>query len=302
MAVFTSLMNQLRWKFLRQFAHEPAAKPNTTFELEKATMYRILFCSLAIFPTAIAASHAQTPVSFEDVGASLATEGFYNGSDGAGEFQSGTLRFNNNYTPDTGFGESWSGWSYSNQTDTTTPGFMNQYSAIFGLGDEDTATYGVAFNGFTQGTGPEILSLDGRAIQSLRITNTTYAALSMLNGDAFAKQFGGDSGNDADFFKIDILSLDADGNEIDSVEFFLADYRFDDNSLDYIIDDWTTVDVSSLNADRFGFRFSGSDVGQFGLNTPAYFAVDTIVVAVPEPNALVVAIIATGCLTMIRRR
>jgi hypothetical protein len=32
-------------------------------------------------------------------------------------------------------------------------------------------------------------------------TNTTYAALSMLSGDSFAKKFGGASGDDPDWFK-----------------------------------------------------------------------------------------------------
>ncbi|QEG20952.1 DUF4465 domain-containing protein [Mariniblastus fucicola] len=244
-------------------------------------------------------SAAQSVVDLEDVGANLATESFYNGSDGAGGFQSGTLSFNNTYTPDAGFGDSWAGWSYSNQTDNTTPGFGNQYSAFTGIGDSNSATYAVAFNGFA-GSIPEILSVDGRTIEGFSITNTTYSALSMLNGDAFAKQFGGATGNDPDFFKIDILSLDATGSEIASLEFFLADYRFADNSLDYVLDDWTSVDVSSLNANRLGFRFDGSDVGMFGLNTPAYFAVDNIVVSVPEPSGA--ALVFLSALSLMCRR
>lgn len=239
---------------------------------------------------------AQTLVDFEDVGAPLSSESFYNGSDGAGGFVSGTLGFNNTFTSSE-FGDSWFGWSYSNTTDTSTPGFMNQYSAVFGSGDSGSATYGVAFNGF-EGSGPEIQSTDGRTIQSLSITNTTYAALSMRDGDSFAKKFGGDRGDDPDFYKIDILSLDGNGDEIGSVEFFLADYRFSDNDQDYIVDTWTAVDISELSATRLGFRFSGSDVGQFGLNTPAYFAVDNIVVAVPEPAVLAMSFFAVaviGC-------
>ena len=38
-------------------------------------------------------------------------------------------------------------------------------------------------------------------------TNTTYTALSMLNGDGFAKQFGGASGTDADWYNITIEGL-----------------------------------------------------------------------------------------------
>jgi hypothetical protein len=243
---------------------------------------------------------AQSNVGFEDVGASLESESFYNGSDGAGGFESGNLSFNNTFTTSE-FGDSWFGWSYSNRTDTTTPGFENQYSAIFGSGDAGSPTYAVAFNGFA-GTLPEIQSNDGSIFQSLSITNTTYAALSMRDGDAFAKKFGGESGNDPDFFKIDILSIDGDGNELDSIDFFLADFRFADNSQDFIVTDWTSIDVSSLSASRLAFRFSGSDVGDFGLNTPAYFALDNIVVAVPEPSSAIVASLLLATVPTRRKR
>ncbi len=126
------------------------------------------------------------------------------------------------------------------------------------------------------------------------ITNTTYAALSMRNGDQFAKKFGGADGNDADFFKLIISGYSggiATGNE---VEFFLADYRFGDNSQDYILDDWTFVDFSALGtADEVRFDFASSDTGMFGINTPKYFALDNLT-AVPEPSAAVLTLL--GCL------
>lgn len=244
------------------------------------------FIVLLLFTSSLS---GQTIVGFEDVGTSLESESFYNGSDGAGGFSSGNLSFNNTFTSSE-FGDSWFGWSYSNRTDTTTPGFGNQYSSFFGSGDTDSPTFAVAFNGFA-GSEPEIQSNDGRIIESLSITNTTYAALSMRDGDSFAKKFGGESGDDPDFFKIDILSLDENGNELDSIEFFLADFRFADNAQDFIVNDWTSVDVSTLSASRLGFRFSGSDVGEFGLNTPAYFAVDNIVVTVPEPSSTILTCI-----------
>lgn len=255
----------------------------------------ILLTAAFLIPFGIANAQAQSIVDFEDVGANLADESFYNGSDDAGEFTSGPLRFNNSYGVSGGF-EFWSGWSYSNQTDNSTPGFGNQYSNILGLGDSGSATYAIAF-----GDTAEIQSTSG-TINQFSITNTTYAALSMRDGDAFAKQFGGTSGDDPDFFQVDIVSLDATGAEIDRLEFLLADFRFADNSQDFIIDQWTNVDVSSLSATRLGFRFSGSDVGQFGLNTPSYFALDNVVVAVPEPATGVVLSFVASTLMLRRRR
>jgi hypothetical protein len=63
----------------------------------------------------------------------------------------------------------------------------------------------------------------------------------------------------------------------DTVEFYLADFRFTDNSKDYIIKEWKWVDLTSLgNVDSLVFAMSSSDVGQYGMNTPAYFCIDDL--------------------------
>ena len=253
--------------------------------------FRFAFSICLLFAVSMASSNAQQVVDFEDVGAGLGAEDFYNGSDDAGGFTSGPLFFNNTF--DQTFG-SWQGWSYSNRTDTTTPGFSNQYSSIVGAGDGGSATYAVAF-----GDTATITSSPGRTIDSFSITNTTFAALSIRDGDQFAKQFGGDTGDDPDFFSVDILGFDDSGNATGSLTFFLADFRFDDNSLDFILDDWVNVDVSSLGASRLGFSFASSDVGQFGINTPTYFAVDNVSVSVPEPSSTVLLLLL---LPVLRRR
>lgn len=127
----------------------------------------------------------------------------------AGGFTSQGAFFNNNYNPTF---QSWSGWSYSNTTDTTTPGFLNQYSAYTGGGFNGSSNYGVAF---TFAPGSAYIDLPtGLSAKSARITNTTYAALSILNGDQFAKKFGGASGNDPDFFLFNITGLDAANQQI----------------------------------------------------------------------------------------
>ncbi|NET62290.1 MAG: DUF4465 domain-containing protein, partial [Symploca sp. SIO2E6] len=118
--------------------------------------------------------------------------------------------------------------------------------------------------------------------------NTTYAALSMLNGDQFAKKFGGPSGNDPDFFLLTITGLDDSNAVVSTVDFYLADYRFADNSQDYILDTWELLDLSSLTgATRLSFAVTSSDIGPFGLNTPAYFALDdlTLEPKVPVPDS-----------------
>ena len=235
-------------------------------------------------------------VDFEDVGAGLDPQDYFNGPDPdgtivtgpyddvvvLGDFRSESLTFNNAYSVDF---DSWNQWAYSNKTDTVTAGYLNQFSAYPGVGADGSATFGVAFA--SQGDFYDLPLItrdddDLRSFGSLAVTNTTYAALSMLLGDSFAKKFGGDSGDDQDFFTLTIEGLDATGQPVGSVDVFLADYRFSDNSLDYILDDWITVDLGPVSSARsLSFSLSSSDVGVFGMNTPSYFAVDDIVMLTP---------------------
>jgi hypothetical protein len=218
-------------------------------------------------------------VDFEDL-TLPAPETYYNGSDGAGGFVSQTAFFNNSYNSMFG---NWSGWSYSNVTDVTTAGFGNQYSA-YNLpdgGGDDSPNYGVAYN-FNVGDAVVVLP-PSNVPTSVRITNTTYAGLSMLYGDMFAKRFGGDDGTDPDWFLLTIYGVDDDGNVTGSVDFYLADYRSQDPNLKYIVSEWTTVDLTPLgSATALAFGLASTDNGTFGMNTPAYFAVDNLVVTFVE--------------------
>ena len=46
-----------------------------------------------------------------------------------------------------------------------------------------------------------------------------------------------------------------------------------------VVEDWKTVDLSELGAvDSVVFKFDGSDSGAYGLNTPAYVAIDNVVI------------------------
>jgi hypothetical protein len=214
-------------------------------------------------------------VDFEDLGLVATPPGaVLDPPTSGGSFVSGGVTFLND--------GAFSGFSASTQSDTTTADFTNQYSSITGGGAGGSATFGVAY-----AYDPVDLSFSSpRSVVSAAFTNTTYAALSMLNGDAFAKQFGGVTGDDPDWLRLTIQGVDTLGAVTgQSVEFYLGDYRFADNALDYVVDAWTVVDLSGLGQVS-GLRFSldGSDVGSFGLNTPAYFAIDDLV-TIPEPTS-----------------
>ncbi|MBV6459226.1 MAG: hypothetical protein HONBIEJF_02371 [Fimbriimonadaceae bacterium] len=236
-----------------------------------------------------AAGYGQV-VDFEDV--TLGAGNYYNGNDGAGGFVSRAAAFNNTYDTNWDF---WGGWAASRVVDTTTEGFGNQYASFAG-GGLASAQYGVAFNSFR---GEAVVGLPAAPV-GLWLSNTTYAALSMRNGDGFAKKFGGTSGNDPDWFRLTIFGMDGAGQQTGAEEVYLADFRFADNDLDYILDEWKWVDLTTLgNAIRLEFRLESSDVGQFGINTPTYFSIDDIHL-VPEPMTVVA--LGVGFAACLRRR
>jgi hypothetical protein len=186
--------------------------------------------------------------------------------------------FHNTYSV-SNFGDYWSsGFAISTMTDTTTAGYGNLYSCYAGKGADTSRTYAVVQHKATMQVSP---IMDANVVlRGLYVTNSTYAALSMKNGDAFAKKFGGASGNDSDFFLLTIKGYYHSGGAqlVDSVNVYLADYRFADNSKDYIVKDWIWVDLTKIkSADSLSFTLTSSDVGQFGMNTPGFFAMDNVV-------------------------
>jgi hypothetical protein len=217
---------------------------------------------------------AQEIVDFEEFG--INQDSFLNGSTVEGAFITEAITFPNSFTqtPEFSF---WSGWSISSITDNETPGFTNEFSAITGSGNNESTTYAVSFE---SGQNKLYLNEGPQIVEGIHITNSTYAYLSMLDGDAFSKKFGGATGDDPDFFVLIIDGFLA-GEAVDTtIEFYLADYRFDDNTQDFLIDEWTFVDLSILGeVDSIGFQLASSDVGEFGMNTPAYFCIDDVQLA-----------------------
>lgn len=92
----------------------------------------------------------------------------------------------------------------------------------------------------------------------------------MAVGDGFATAFSQGS-----WFKLTAVGFDADDEETARTDFYLADYR-SENALDhYILDTWQWMDLRPLGkVAKVRFLLDGSDKGQYGLNTAAYFALD----------------------------
>ena len=208
-------------------------------------------------------------INFEDI--DLGSEGYWNGSDGSGGFTSGNAFFKNTY--DTAY-NSWSGFSVSNATDKITPGVINQYSSITGGGANQSEQYAVLYS-YSQDT---IKFIKPQLISNIAFSNTTYAYLSMKNGDNFSKKFGGTTGNDPDYFTLSFKAIDNEGTTWTFTQpLYLADFRSADNDNDYIEDRWVNADFSGVGYVKYLiFSFQSSDTTGAFLNTPTYVCIDNI--------------------------
>lgn len=194
-------------------------------------------------------------------------------------------------------GAAWDGMTYSSINDPSTPGYMNQY-AVYGdgMGMGDTGSYAVFFQPFASRS---VVSLPvATTVRGFYVNNTAYAALAMLNGEFPSRAFSTASN---DWFKLTIEGFDAADSSLGTVDFNLADYTGEPGLL---IDDWTFVDLSSLggNVSKLGFALSSTDNGAYGMNTPAYFAMDNLTVeAIPEPGTFSLAILCSAGGLVLRR-
>jgi hypothetical protein len=200
-------------------------------------------------------------------------------------FNDGLMHFP--YVYDTSFGGYWTGgYSYSNKTDSVTSGMNNMYSAKAAKGYNGSAKYAV----FTPGYGSNLCIKTAVTFERFRpegfyVTNSTYAYNSMRDGDGLAKKFGGATGNDADWFTLTAHGYANGAVKSDSVVFYLADFRAANNSQDYIIKDWTWVNLQALGGvDSIYFTMNSSDANAFGMLTPAYFCMDDFKASIPITN------------------
>ena len=218
----------------------------------------------------------------------LEPESFFLPSDES-SFTSGPLSFL--YSGDE---YSWSGFAYSNLSSLDGEYNHDQFASTSLSGmDGDSTNYAVAFVGsdWLGGTFDPIPSVinvtDGSAahFSGFYINNNEMAYITMHDGSMFNKKFGGPSGNDPDWFRVKIWGVRADNTVTEPIYHYLADFRYEDNSLDFITNTWKWVDLQSLGmVKELQFILESTDTGDYGINTPAYFCMDNLtVMAVQGP-------------------
>jgi hypothetical protein len=219
-------------------------------------------------------------ITFEDV--ALDSTGYWNGSDTSGVhttyeawwggmvnkytgyFTSGILRCHNVFE-DYGYGStSWSGMACSNHTDRDSAGYGNQYSVYATSGAGGSATFAVIYSDSSRCTFNYAVKLN-----SLMINNSTYAYLAMRDGMGPARKFIAD-----DYYRVTISGVNATGAVTDSIQVYLADFR---EGKSMICNTWTQIPLSHLGAVKsLVFTFASTDMGDWGINTPAYACIDNL--------------------------
>jgi hypothetical protein len=230
---------------------------------------------------------AQTTVVSDLESFNLSADTFLNGLESPLGliYQDGIVNYQNYF--DTSFGGFWTGgFAISTHTDTVDTTFNNLFSAKPGKGYNGSNTYAVGQPGAPGGvaklTQPN--GLNGpRIAKGAYVTLGTFGFDVIKKGNGFSRKFGDTTGTNCncpqgsypDYFKLSVSGWRNGQNISDTVEFMLADYRFLDDSLDFIIDDWVWMDLSAIGAyDSLWFDLFSTDTNQFGMNTPNYFFMD----------------------------
>ena len=233
-------------------------------------MKRILFFILSVLAVSSCSFlenkdfiHAE--VTFEDI--NLDESGYI--ASVPYSYGGGIVTFANNYQAEFG---SYEGFAFSCLNDTATPGYDNQYSVFAGGGAGGSSNFAVYYyNTFaSQLEGKKIIFSDDIRVnlESVCVTNSTYAAIAIKEGSSFSKKFGA-----GDWFLLTIQATCADGS-VKTQEYYLADFR---DGKTYICDKWVEVDLSSMTDVLYlDFILTSSDTGEYGMNTPAYFCLDNL--------------------------
>lgn len=257
---------------------------------------RLVFCFALLVGLSFTAS-AAIIVDFEDL--TLPPESAAPGDAAQSPFVTSGVTFNRTWS--TEYDCCPGGWAYSNQTDQQTPGVNSSFSAYApptGGGVHGSTNFAVA-NNYAHGDSTIDFPEPVR-VQSMYVTNTTYVYRAVVDGDDGAGFVKGPF-QDGDRLHLEIFGVGADDQTTGKAELDLAHYQ-DGNSS--VLTDWTWVDLTGLGkVQRLEFALTSTDSGPFGMNTPAYFAVDDLsFVMVPEPISMIPLGWAGGWLAVITSR
>lgn len=193
-------------------------------------------------------------------------------------FFSGSYSFANTLMPDW---NTWGLFAYSNKTSTSynPSNFLtDQFNSAVGHGANNSANYAVVYASNMMGhTITKVThNPDGDTISGCYITNNAWVKYVSLNGTGLNST--GQQDANTPFGTGDWYKLTATADNGKKIDFYLADYRDENNTANhYTLDTWQWLDLRSLGAVKsITFTVDGSRKGNGGLNIPAYFCLDEL--------------------------
>lgn len=248
-------------------------------------------------------------ISFENArgvvaGPSSYGENLYDGYSGV-QFTQGSEEVENGVNlefginPNGGTYNYWNGgivlseWNYRSDIEGSTEGWWYTYSnqcSVYNTLSTDGANEGAGagnsnrfavINGYSDANNDNSASFNFSAskeylVESIEICPTSYVYGTITKGNSFGNNPGLSLREVTGWFKVTATGYTAAGVKTGTVEKYICDYRNPQNEID-IATTWQTWDLSALGrVNKVVFNFEGSDSGQWGLNTPAYLAIDDI--------------------------
>lgn len=214
--------------------------------------------------------------TFEDVYMDKA-ETAWNGNgpdvtEGSGKFftmYSGSYTFSVNRHTSTW----WSGHACSNFSTTEYIGLEDQYKSAPGGGNNST-NYCVTYVDQSTPHAIYVTNAEVDTINGMYVTNTAWVKDAILNGDGMSDD--PDGFKKGDYFKLVVKGQGIDGN-FKSLDYYLADYRNENEDEHYLVDTWQWLDLRPLGeVKKLVFSLEGTKSNSWGLTTPCYFCMDDV--------------------------
>ncbi len=172
-------------------------------------------------------------------------------------------------------GENWGGTSWEGFTlsKVATNDAADPFACVAKGGKAGEGTpYILAYYSAFYGEKSNIITFDvENTPQFVYICQTSQVLDVLKNGNAYARAF-----ENGDYLTLKIEGLSEKQEAVSDLTYYLADFRDGKNVLN---EGWEKVDLTSLG-NCYGLRFTmnSTDVGEWGINTPTYFALDGLCV------------------------
>lgn len=181
-------------------------------------------------------------------------------------------------------------WWYSYENQCSVYNVNSTDGANNGAGADGSDTFAVIFgyrdnNSMSNRASMNFTGDAELQVRSIALCSTSYVYGTLMNPNPYGITPDKNIEEAKGWFMIQAYGFDADGNPTNGgqpVEKYICDYRDDANPKVPAINSWQIWDVSALGkVNKIEFDFKGSDVGTYGLNTPAYACLDNIMVELP---------------------